>query len=585
MPRRSSGALQGAEDPESHLPSKARRLQPEDFLVLVRRRNEFVEEVVRELKLLRVPVAGVDRMVLTDQLAVMDLVALGRFLLMPEDDLTLATVLKGPFVGFDEEQLFELAYGRSGTLWQALREGQSETLHARMAWDLLSELLAQADTLPPYELYADLLGPRRGRESLLARLGREAADPIEEFLGLALAYEREHPPSLEGFLHWLGAGRQEVKRDLEHGGRAVRVMTVHGAKGLQAPVVFLPDTLQLPQSSDSLFWLDDEEGLLLWPPRRAWDDEIAEAARARQREAQLQEYRRLLYVAMTRAEDQLYVCGWSGRQEPPEGCWYDLVRQGLAAQAEAVDFDFTGAAAEGWTGPGLRIATAQTAEPESAVAGPPPLPPGSLPDWAGRPPDPERLPPQPLAPSRPSLPEPPLRSPLGAENGAALRRGRLVHRLLELLPELPADARAAAGARLLALPQQGLVPEELEDILSTTLDLLEHPDFVRFLGPGSRAEVPLAGVIEGRDGPQVIAGQVDRLQVEADTVAVVDYKSNRRPPDDPAGVPEIYLRQMAAYRALLAEIYTGRRIDCYLLWTEGPRLMQLTPAQLADHAP
>ncbi len=574
----------GADDPESQLPSKDRRLHPEDFLILVRRRNEFVEEVVRELKLLRVPVAGVDRMVLTDQLAVMDLIALGRFLLMPEDDLTLATVLKGPFVGFDEEQLFELAYDRPGALWQALRESQGKTLHARVAWDLLSDLLAQADSLPPYELFAELRGRRRGRESLLARLGREAADPIEEFLGLALAYEREHPPSLEGFLHWLEAGRQEVKRDLEQGGRAVRVMTVHGAKGLQAPVVFLPDTLQLPQSSDSLFWLD-EEGLLLWPPRRAWDDEVAETARARQREAQLQEYRRLLYVAMTRAEDRLYVCGWSGRNDPPEGCWYDLVRQGLAERAEAVDFDFTGAAAEGWAGPGLRLASAQEAQPESAEAGPPPLPPGSLPDWASRPPGPERLPPQPLAPSRPSLPEPPLRSPLGLEDGAALRRGRLVHRLLELLPELPPEARPAAGARLLALPQQGLSSEEVEALLAATLDLLEHPDFVRFLGPGSRAEVPLAGVIEGRDGRQVVAGQVDRLLVEADAVAVVDYKSNRRLPDDRARVPEVYLRQMAAYRALLAEIYPGRRIDCYLLWTEGPRLMQLSAAQLADHAP
>ena len=575
---------EGAEDPESRLPSKDRRLQPEDFLILVRRRNEFVEEVVRELKLLQVPVAGVDRMVLTDQLAVMDLVALGRFLLMPEDDLTLATVLKGPFVGFDEGQLFALAHDRPGTLWQALRDGRAETLHGRMAWDLLSELLAQADTLPPYELYAELLGRRRGRESLLARLGREAADPIEEFLGLALAYEREHPPSLEGFLHWLEAGRQEVKRDLEHGGRAVRVMTVHGAKGLQAPVVFLPDTLQLPQSSDSLFWLDDE-GLLLWPPRRAWDDEVAEAARARRREAQLQEYRRLLYVAMTRAEDRLYVCGWAARQEPPEGCWYDLVRQGLADRAEAVDFDFTVAAAEGWAGPGLRLATAQEAHAEAAEAGPPPLTPAALPAWAGRPPAPEPLPPRPLAPSRPGLPEPPLRSPLGPEEGAALRRGRLVHRLLELLPELPADARPAAGARLLALPQQGLAPDEAEALLTATLSLLEHPDFLRFLGPGSRAEVPVAGVVQGRDGPQVVAGQVDRLVVEAESLAVVDYKTNRRPPEDPAGVPEVYLKQMAAYRALLAEIYPDRRVDCYLLWTEGPRLMQLGPAQLADHAP
>ena len=361
-------------------------------------------------------------------------------------------------------------------------------------------------------------------------------------------------------------------------------MTVHGAKGLQAPVVFLPDTLQLPQNSDSLFWLD-EEGLLLWPPRRAWDDEVAEAARARRREAQLQEYRRLLYVAMTRAEDRLYVCGWSGRQEPPKGCWYDLVRQGLAGSAETVDFDFAGAAPEGWAGPGLRLATAQAAAPEAAEAGPLPLRPAVLPDWASRPPVPERLPPQPLAPSRPTLPEPPLRSPLGPEEGAALRRGRLAHRLLELLPELPPEARAAAGARLLALPQQGLAPEAAEALLSATLALLEHPDFLRFLGPGSRAEVPVAGLVEGRGGAQVVAGQIDRLVVEADSVAVVDYKSNRRPPEDPDGVPEVYLRQMAAYRGLLSEIYPGRRIDCYLLWTEGPRLMQLSPAQLADHAP
>ena len=178
-----------------------------------------------------------------------------------------------------------------------------------------------------------------------------------------------------------------------------------------------------------------------------------------------------------------------------------------------------------------------------------------------------------------------MRSPLGSEEGAALRRGRLAHRLLELLPELPPEARAAAGARLLALPQQGLAPEEAEALLGATLALLEHPDFLRFLGPDSRAEVPVAGLVEGRDGAQVVAGQIDRLVVEADSVAVVDYKSNRRPPEDPAAVPEVYLKQMAAYRALLSEIYPGRRIDCYLLWTEGPRLMQLSPAQLADHAP
>ena len=574
----------GAADPESRLASQNRRLRPEDFLILVRRRNDFVEEVVRALKLLEVPVAGVDRMVLTDQLAVMDLIALGRFLLMPEDDLTLATVLKGPLIGLTEPQLFELAHGRDGSLWQALKSRGGESEAFRAALERLSGLLSRVDLLPPYQLYAEVLGHQRGRERLLARLGREAADPIEEFLSLALAYEREHPPSLEGFLHWLETGAQEVKRDLEHGGSAVRVMTVHGAKGLQAPVVFLPDTLQLPQSGDRLFWLDEDD-LLLWPPRKALDDEVAEAARSRQRLAQQKEYRRLLYVAMTRAEDRLYVCGWSGRREMTEGCWYDLIRQGLDGAAEAVEFDFAAALEDGWSGPGLRLANAQTAVPKRGVEAAPPESLQPLPEWARLPAPPEPLPPRPLAPSRPALAELPSRSPLGADEGQGLRRGRLVHRLLELLPELPPEERRPAGARLLSLSLHGLSPAEAEELLGASLALLAQPEFQPFLGPDSRAEVPLAGVVAGRDGRQVVSGQVDRLALLPDAVAVVDYKTNRRPPRSAAEAPPAYLRQMAAYRALLAEVFPGRRIDCYLLWTEGPELMQLSPAQLEDHAP
>jgi ATP-dependent helicase/nuclease subunit A len=218
---------------------------------------------VRALKQVDVPVAGVDRILLTDQLAVQDMMALGNFLVLPEDDLTLATVLKGPLFGFDEESLFDLAYPRQASLWQELRRRADEHPLFAQANRVLGALLARADFAPPYELFADVLGARDGRRAILARLGPEAADPLDEFLSMALVYERTHGPSLQGFLHWLATGEAEVKRDLDQRGRdEVRILTVHGAKGLQAPVVFLPDTMQVPRQSPRLLWTED--GLPLW---------------------------------------------------------------------------------------------------------------------------------------------------------------------------------------------------------------------------------------------------------------------------------------------------------------------------------
>src|SRR5690625_1850242 len=256
---------------EAWLEARARQLQPGDFLVLVRRRNEFVEELVRELKQRDIPIAGADRMVLTEQLAVMDLMALGRVLLLPEDDLARASRLKGPLVGLSEAQLFELAWERRGSLWSALRARAAQTDVHRRAYEFLADLMAAADHRPPFEVYAGLLA-RGGRARLLRRLGPDAADPIEEFLNLARAYEREATPSLEGFLHWLESRPQEVKRDMEAGTGEVRIMTIHGAKGLQAPVVILPDTLQKPKNDAALLWLPEEgeepAPLPLWVPHK-----------------------------------------------------------------------------------------------------------------------------------------------------------------------------------------------------------------------------------------------------------------------------------------------------------------------------
>ena len=581
------GWLKGGE----MLPSAGRPMRPGDIMILVRTRARFAEEMVRCLKQRRIPVAGSDRMVLVEQMAVMDLLALGGFLLLPDDDLNLAVVLKGPLIGFDDDALFELAHGRDGSLWEALQGRRRESARFETAHRELAGLLNKADFTPPYEFFAELLGAGGGRRKLLARLGPDAADPIDEFLSLALGFERDHVQSLQGFAHWISAGQTQIKRDLEHGRNEVRVMTVHGAKGLQSNVVFLPDTCTVPDSrvDPMLLWTDGglapahgdlapaDGGLapaVLWPARRA--DEAAPCGDLRE-EARRRiegEYRRLLYVAMTRARDRLYIGGWESKRGRDAGCWYDLVEAAMDAEAEAVELP--------WGGSGWRVSHPQRTAPEEQRQAPPT---GgalqALPDWARMPPPAEPTPPRPLAPSRPTDDEPPVVSPLGADAGARFKRGLLIHRLLQGLPDLRPEARAEAASTYLARPVHGLARVAQEEIAAETLAVIENPDFAELFGPESLAEVPLTGVVSG----QVVSGQIDRLLVTDSAVTVVDYKTNRPPPVGVDAVPALYLRQMAAYREVLRQIYPDRPARCVLLWTDGPRLMDLGNAVLDPHAP
>ncbi|MBI1205889.1 MAG: double-strand break repair helicase AddA [Azospirillum sp.] len=584
--------IRGWLDRGEMLPARGRAVQPGDIMVLVRRRTSFVADLVRALKDRGVAVAGVDRMVLTDQLSVMDLLALAQFLLLPEDDLTLATVLKGPMVGLDEEALFTLAHGRSGSLWAALAAHRTDQPCFRAARSWLEGLLAATDFTPPFDLFSSLLSspcpadPVSGQRALFARLGAEARDPIDEFLAVSLVYQRSHPPALQGFLAWLGAAPAEIKRDLEPGGGpaggAVRVMTVHGAKGLQAPIVFLPDTMAVPAQSPRILWPDGDRPVPLFAPRRGLEEGHCAEARAARDHRRDQEYRRLLYVALTRAEDRLYIGGWQGGRPPSDACWYRLVESALAQAGEPAEFDFAAVSRSGWSGPGRRLVEAQTAPPRSDDAGTrrdgAELP---LPPWATAAAPEEPAPPRPLTPSRPEDVEPAVRSPLGGDDGARFRRGLLIHRLLQTLPELAPDRRSTACRRFLAEPVHGLDDGEQAEIAAETLGVLDHPEFRPLFGPGSRAEVPIVGLVAGR----VLSGQIDRLMVEPTTVWVIDFKTNRPPPRDPALVPALYLRQMAIYRAALREIYPGREVRCVLLWTDGPFLMELSAAALEGALP
>ncbi|MBT3989782.1 MAG: double-strand break repair helicase AddA [Rhodospirillaceae bacterium] len=566
------------------LESQGRRIEPGDVMVLVRRRSGFVEDLVRALKELEINVAGVDRMVLTEQMAVMDLLALGQFLLLPEDDLTLACLLKSPLIGLSEEQLFQLAHKREGSLWHALGQQVKSDPDFALAHEELSSLLARVDFAPPFELYSEVLGTHNGRLKLVSRLGPDALDPIAEFLNLALVYEKSHVPSLEGFLHWVSAGEVEIKRDLEQATQnSVRVMTVHGAKGLQAPIVFLPDTLQVPMQGSSLFWPEDEDGLdqtLLWPPRRGLYENIAEAERGAVSKRRDQEYRRLLYVAMTRAEDRLYICGRHTKNKAPEHCWYNLIEAGLGGKGEEIEDDYLATAGETASSKVLRLTSPQTATIDEAQQSPEQKY-DDLPDWAFEPPAEDPLPPAPLTPSRPDGEEPVVLSPLESDDGARFKRGRIIHALLQTLPDLTLAKREDALRAYLSQEAHNLSGNQQQDIAKEIMTVLEDATFAPIFGPGSRAEVPLIGEIAG----QIMSAQLDRLLVNAQEILVVDFKTNRPPPTDPAKVADIYLRQMAAYRMALAEIYPGREIRCALLWTVGPHFMPLGAEQLAPHEP
>ena len=588
------------------LVAKGRPIRPGDVMVLVRRRTQLVPALIRALKERRVPVAGIDRMLLTEQLAVMDLLALVNFVLLPEDDLTLATVLKGPLVGFDEDALFALAQPRPGRLWRALREAAGEGMPAAAtAYGFLQTMRQAAGRLPPYEFLMKALGPLpaaaagdvsdladSGRRRLLSRLGRDADDAIAELLEAALVFERNHPPSLQGFVAWLERADVEIARDPETGAAdAVRVMTVHGAKGLQAPIVFLPDSCQTPDEKFTLFWPEDQQGreVLLWPPFARFREEVANAARRRACERQHEEHMRLLYVAMTRAADRLIVCGWltknqTKKAEPKEKSWHALIARGLrenipAGQLIEEKDPFLAAAALADGDDVLRLTCPQqTAAPCRTED--PPLAAPELPAWARRKAAVEAVTAHPLRPSHPpDGAEPAVVSPLLAEQ--RFRRGRLIHRLLQELPELPVPARDAAARRWLARPTHRLEAAEQAEIAAEVAAVLADPLLAPLFGADGRAEVPLSGEIGGR----LIAGQIDRLVLSADAVTILDFKSDRPPPRSAATVHPAYLQQMAAYRALLRAMYPDRRVRCLLLWTQTPAAMALDDAMLDRWAP
>jgi ATP-dependent helicase/nuclease subunit A len=559
---------------EAPILAKTKRpLSAGDVLILVRSRGELASLIVARLFEEGVQVAGIDRLHLQEPLAVKDLLAAITFAVQPLDDLNLANLLVSPLLGWSQELLLELAYDRKGiSLWQRLGERADARAEFREARDRLNALLAMADYTTPHRYLETILsGPMDGRRKLYSRLGMAARDPIDELLGSALEFEHQEIASLDRFIAWFARGEVEIKRDPSAPMNAVRVMTVHGAKGLEAPIVILADATADPARLGGVsrtldFPVPDAGTVPLIRPRKAERVspflELVEAEEARD----LEEHWRLLYVGLTRAEERLVIAGLQPKTKDgvrPENCWHTRVERALVSLGAQPESD------SAW-GQVLRYKGNVPAGPVKAKAAPVALAPPAIPAWATTAAPREARPPQPLAPS--AIAEDTEAAPPPSENQrAAAQRGTFIHQLLERLAPVAVAERHATALRWLDRSAGLSDATARTEIADTVCEVLSDPRFSALFGEGSLAEAPLAATLP--DGI-VVAGTVDRLLVEPDRISVIDFKTGRVPESEGA-IPASHKAQMAAYTKALRVIFPGREIRAALLYTSGPQLFEL----------
>jgi len=551
------------------LPARGRVIRPEDILILVRKRKGFAQILDREIRLAGLPLAGADRVRLRDDIAVADLIALGRVMLLPEDDLTLAAVLKSPIFGLGEDHIFRLAHARGeATLFQRLAMLASEDPDFAAAHERFTSLMGKAEASRPYEFYRQVLNTDT-RKAFAARLGAHVMDVLAEFLDAARQYETLYPPSLLGFVETMETTEDEVTRESQTRGKSeIRMMTIHGAKGLEAPLVILPDTLRDRRQVDRMLPIS-HEGLEIpvLPFKSGRICESVQQAEEMQRRKAEAEENRLLYVALTRAEDGILIAGFTAKsRRMMEGSWYEKIAHAMkelgASRGEEAGY------------PGLILSSPQEEEVQAESSKPAVMPVVAEPVWLGTRPPPEETPPRPLSPSTFLKPEQ-ASSPSGDDRRRAMLRGSLVHRLLELLPRHEGEARDRAAARIMAAMATDLLsPQDMEKARADAERVMADPALADIFGKNARAEVPLTGLV----GKEVVTGVVDRLSIADDVITLVDFKTGQ-PPN--GKLPPYFLAQMGLYTALISQIWPDRALRAGFVFTEDASVHWCDASDLA----
>ena len=556
---------------------------PKDILILVQNRTGgFVQEMIRSLKKYDIPVAGADRMQLTEQIAVMDLIAAGNIALLPEDDLTFACYLRSPLGGLTEENLLRLCVERNHkTLFHSLRIMASQTSKPNcfsMALERVKDMLRHVDLLSPFEFYMRLLGVQKGRILLTERLGYEVDDPVDVFLNLILEYERTHIPSLQGFLYWIHSNNVEVKREMEETEGEVRIMTIHGAKGLEAPIVFLPDTCRPPQgsSNNKSALIMTEQGLPLWCASKKQLSSFSESLAQKDKKAVMAEHKRLFYVAITRAKTRLYMGGVVGarRKTFPENSWYDIAqdvmtKKGIKLKKKSHDIWYMGDINHGEAGEDKGDAK----DDEDSF---------QIPEWLEKPAPKEGLLLEEQTIS--SLIQTPktIQKEKGESfsNNLSRIQGILTHKLLEKLIHISPRDYADKIEKIVALYHHELPQETLDEIVEGVKKMLFHPHLVSWFEKG-RSEMPIMGDVILPNGQSYrVSGRID-LYVETDEeVLILDYKTKHSILGVERNIPEEYMKQMALYHHLVSAVHPDKTIRCGIIWTQDATVSELSDADL-----
>ena len=559
-------------------------IQPKDILILVRQRSSFVVELIKELGAQNIPVSGIDRLNLTDHIAVMDLISLGQFLLLPSDDLSLAEVLKSPLCQLDDTDLFLIANKRPGSLWQALLDHPDKTEAQQEAETLLNHLLEMAPRLGPYDFYAELLSLKGGRKKFRNWLGDEVIEPLKEFLECALTYEEANEPSLQGFIDWIQLNSPAISFNTQNSNdNSVRISTVHGAKGLEAPIVFLTDTIQIPRQIPRLLWMHDQEQFV-WAPKRDVDNKFVNSLLEEAIEARNDEYRRLLYVGMTRARDSLYVCGWNSRSDVNKDSWYDLVYSSIKPRATTQLDRFLTNQNLIRTSEVLRLYHPQTVNYTGGQT--------------------NNTSPSPKSHSYSVLPIPslrilkqtpessvPIESPyrsavyhidkvMGDQNERAL-----IPRVLQCFPKYPLKSGCEKARSFLAQAALGLTAESQEKLFCAAVGILSRPELATIFAHRSRIGVALSGQFCRSGTTYDIYGTIDRLLIGKSTVKFVNFSEHQDDSIDISETPPRILKGMAAYWLLLRKLYPTATVEGGLLHLEKPRLVNLSGTLLDKWLP
>ncbi|WP_375658424.1 double-strand break repair helicase AddA [Bartonella sp. MR30HLJHH] len=579
------------------LPAKGRLIRASDIMILVRKRDQFVSALSRAFKHRNIPVAGADRLQLTKHISIRDLMALARFILQPQDDLSLACVLKSPLFALSEEELYQLAAHRTGSLWQSLFTHASSQASFKDAFEKLNHYRALVDKIPVFEFYSHILNNDKGRQKILSRLGSEANDVLDAFMDYTLTIQKTGLPGLQAFLETLSASEPEIKREFEQNNEEIRIMTVHAAKGLEAAIVFLVDpgsAIWHPQHAPHLLKVPlnnakwNGKQAFIWCPNEKFDTKLSKQAISHLKERAEEEYRRLLYVGMTRAEDRLFICGYKG-QKTPSHTWLQLVKKALEPHALAIKDSAEDIAAWRYC---ITPPSSASINPKVPCAECQTLPP--LPAFFSHKIPEEPVLPKPLKPSVASLsieadtelsssPKQLTISPVLGETNTnrafSIEYGNIVHRLLQYLPDYPPQKRRDYARNYLNIKASHWYESQREDALRHVWKILDHVYLKPLFSEHSRAEVSLMGIVKIRGKEHAISGQIDRLYITQNSIIFADFKTGT-PPENEAAIASHHWLQMALYRKLLQAIHPDKDIQALLIYSKEAKIFKLSSEKL-----